>query len=137
MITTGAISISKMMVNHSLQQLGIGWNNIGDDGITAIVGALGNCRINILNVQHCGITLTGARSLAEALSSNQTIRELWLLHNPITVEGALLIVKSAVYNTVCEYVGIDDEYEHENNGVEKMMNILEDRRRQKARCIVM
>ena len=124
MITTGAISISKMMmVNHSLQELNMSYNNIGDDGISAIAGALGNCKINILNVQECGITLTGATSLAAALSSNHTITELWLLDNPITVEGALLIVKSAVDNTVCQYVWIDDEYEDE--GVKKMMNLLE------------
>ena len=48
MITTGAISISKMMmVNHTLQELYMWNNNIGDDGISAIAGALGNCRINM------------------------------------------------------------------------------------------
>ena len=136
MITTGAISISKMMmVNHSLQELYMFNNNIGDDGISAIAGALGNCKINILNVQKCGITLTGARSVAAALSSNHTIRELWLAANPITVEGALLIVKSAVDNTVCQDVSIDDEYK--NDEIKKMMNILEDRRKQHVRdCFV-
>ena len=105
MIATGAISISKMMmVNHSLQQLLMSNNNIGDDGISAIAGALGNCKINTLGVHGCGITLTGARSVAVALSSNHTIRVLWLWDNPITVEGALLIVKSAVDNTVCQDV---------------------------------
>ena len=127
MITTGAISISKMMmVNHSIQNLNMSYNNIGDDGISAIAGALGNCKINILDVQGCGITLTGARSLATALSSNHTIRLLCLNNNPITVEGALLIVKSAVDNTVCQYVGIDDEYENDE-GVKKMINILWDK----------
>ena len=126
MITTGAISISKMMmVNHSLQDLYMSYNNIGDDGISAIAGALGNCKINELYVQWCGITLTGARSLAAALSSNHTITKLELRNNSITVEGALLIVKSAVDNTVCQYVWIDYEYDE---GVKKMMNVLEDRR---------
>ena len=135
MITTGAISISKMMmVNHSLQWLYMGHNNIGDDGITAIAGALSNCRIIILDVQECGITLTGAKSLTKALSSNHTVRELWLRSNAITVEGALLIVKSAVHNTVCKYVGIDDKYE--NDEVKKMMNIFEDRRKQEVSCCV-
>ena len=129
MITTGAISISKMMmVNHSLQKLYISDNNIGDDGISVIAGALGNCKINILDVEECGITLTGARSVAAALSSNHTIRELLLEDNPITVEGALLIVKSAVDNTVCQRVEIDDEYK--NDEIKKMMNILEDRRKE-------
>ena len=131
MITTGAISISKMMVNHSLQELNMRSNNIGDDGISAIAGALGNCNINILSVQECGITLTGATSLAAALSSNHTIRGLWLRDNPITVEGALLIVKSAVDNTVCQRVEIDDEYK--NDKIKKMMNILKDRRRREVK----
>ena len=135
MITTGAISISKMMmVNHSVQELYIYNNNIGDDGISAIAGALGNCKISKLIVSGCGITLTGARSLATALYSSNTIRVLWLRSNPITVEGALLIVSSAVHNTVCQRVEIDDEYK--NDEIQKMMNILEDRRRQEVRDFV-
>ena len=40
-ITTGAVSISKMMmVNHSLQLFSISGNNIGDGGISAIAGRL-------------------------------------------------------------------------------------------------
>ena len=136
MITTGAISISKIMMgNHLLQQLYMDNNNIGDSGISAIAEALGNCKINLLNVESCDITLLGATILAAALSSNHTIRELWLDNNAITVEGALLIVKSAVDNTVCQFLGIDDEYM--NDEVEKMMNILRDRRRPHVRdCVV-
>ena len=73
------------------------------------------------------LRLTGARSLAEASSSNHTIRELLLYKNPITVDGALLIMKSAVDNTVCQQVRID--YEHMNYDIKKMMDILEDRRK--------
>ena len=132
MITTGAISISNMMmVNHSLQELYMWGNSIGDDGISAIARELGNCKINVLNVRGCGITLTGARSLATALSSHPTITQLWLWDNPITVEGAQLIVEAAVHNTVCVYVFIDDEYE--NDKVKEMLTILVDRRRQKVR----
>ena len=132
MITTGAISISKMMmVNHSLQELHIYGNNIGDSGISAIAKALGNCKINELHVGKCNITLHGATMLAAVLSSNHTIRKLWLWDNAITIEGALLIVKSAVDNTVCQNVGIDDEYK--NDEVKKMMKILNDRRRQHVR----
>ena len=133
MFTTGAISISKMlMVNHSLQELYMWRNNIGDDGISAIAGALNNSKINILNVNNCKITLIGATSLAAALSSNQTIRELWLQYNDITIEGALLIVKSAVDNTVCQCVEIDHDY-YKNEEVAKMLKILRDRRIQEVR----
>ena len=135
MITIGAISISKMMmVNHSLQKLNMSYNNIGDDGISAIAGVLGNCKINTLGVIECGITLTGARSLAAAVSSNHTITGLWLWDNPITVEGALLIVKSAVDNTVCQRVQIDGKYE--NDEIKKMINVLGDRRNQHVRDCV-
>ena len=132
MITTGAISISNMMmVNHSLQELYMWINSIRDDGISAIARELGNCKINVLDVEQCGITLTGARSLATALSSHPTISELTLECNSITVEGAQLIVEAAVHNTVCLRVYIDDEYK--NNKVKEMLTILEDRRRQKVR----
>ena len=135
MITTGAISISKaMMVNQSLQVLDISCNHIGDDGISAIAGALGNCRISILDVSVCGITLTGARSLTTALYSSNTIRELQLQNNPITVEGALLIVNSAVQNTVWQHVEIDEKYK--NDEIQRMKNILKDRRRQNVRDFV-
>ena len=123
------------MGNHSLQELVISHNNIGNDGISAIAGALGNCKINKLDVIKCGITLTGARSLATALYSSNTVREMWLENNPITVEGALLIVNSAVHNTVCQYVFIDNEY-NKNDEIKKMMNILKDRSRQEVRDFV-
>ena len=133
MITTGAISISNMMmVNHSLQLLYMNGNSIGDDGISAIARELGNCKIDLLDVSQCDITLTGARSLATALSSHPTIRELYLQYNPITVEGAQLIVEAAVHNTVCPHVVID--YAYKNDKVKEMLTILVDRRRQKVRC---
>ena len=136
MITTGAISISKMMmVNHSLQKLGVAYNDIGDSGIAAIAEAFGNCKIDLLKVGRCNITLHGATMLAAALSSNHTIRGLLLSGNPITVKGALLIVKSAVDNTVCQFVSIDDEYK--NDEVLKMMKILEERKEEHVRdCVV-
>ena len=138
MITTGAISISEMMmVNHSLQQLIMSNNIIGDDGISAIAGALaiGNCKINELYVYECSITLTGASSLAASLSSSHTIRGLGLWNNPITEEGALLILKSAVDNIVCQFVLIDEEY-YDNDEIVKMINILEDRKRREVRNYV-
>ena len=124
-----------MTVNHSLQLLYMHRNNVGDVGISAIAEALGNCKINALDIGQCGITLTGATSLAAALSSNHTIRGLFLKHNPITIEGALLIVKSAVNNTVCQSVGVDDEYK--NDEIWKMMEILKYRNRQEVTYYVL
>ena len=135
MITTGAISISNMMMmNHSPQQLIMSGNNIGDEGISAIAKALGNCKINILHVDECGITVAGARIVATALSSHPTIRMLSLEHNRISVEGAQQIVEAAVNNTVTLIVSIDSEYK--NDKVEEMLSILDNRMEHEVRDYV-
>ena len=136
MITTGAIFISQaLMVNQTLLELHMRGNDIKDEGITAIAGSLSNSNITVLGVQLCRITFTGVRSLAAALSTNQNIRELWLKLNPITVDGARLIMKSAVDSGVCEIVCIDNKYEDDDQ-VKEMMSILDDRRRQDVRNYV-
>ena len=136
MITTGAISISQaLMVNQTLLELGMGYNNITDDGITAIAGSLRSSSITVLNVDRCGITFTGVTSLVATLTTNQNIKILKLWGNPITVDGARLIMKSAVDNGVCECVGIGYEYENDDE-VKEMETILNDRRRQDVRNYV-
>ena len=136
MITAGAISISQaLLVNQTLLELDMSDNDIKDEGITAIAGSLNNSSITELYVQECGLTITGVRSLAAALSPNQNIRRLWLWDNPITVDGARLIMKSAVDNGVCEIVSIDDEYEDDDQ-VTEMMTILDNRSTQNVRNYV-
>ena len=68
---------------------------------------------------------TGAISISQALMVNRNIRELWLYHNEITVEGARLIIKSAVDNGVCEHVGTNFYNDEE---LMKMITILDDRK---------
>ena len=51
----------------------------------------------------CNIALTGTRSLASALSSNHTIKVLYLQNNPITVQ----LINDALPNC---YVGTNSEY---------------------------
>ena len=136
MITTGAISISQaLMVNQTLLELHMPSNKIGDDGITAIAGSLSNSNITLLDVVQCGIGLVGATSLASALSSNQNIKKLQLYNNSISLDGARLIMKTAVDNRVCEYVSISSEYKDDEE-VKRMMTILDDRRRQLVRNYV-
>ena len=136
MITTGAISISQaLMVNQTLLELDMEGNEIGDEGITAISSSLNQSSLTELDVSRCGITFTGVRSLAAALATNHNIRELWLRGNPITVDGARLIMKSAVDNGVCEYVWIGDEYKDDEE-VKEMKTILDDRMRRNVRNYV-
>ena len=83
-ITTGAISISQaLMVNKTLLELYMAGNQIDDDGITAIAGSLSNSSITLLNVEECGISVVGVRSLAVAF---QSIKKLYLRYNTITVD---------------------------------------------------
>ena len=136
MITTGAISISQaLMVNQTLLELHMEDDKIVDNGITAIAGSLSNSNITLLNVMGCGIGLVGVTSLAAALSSNQNIRELYLRDNDTTVNGARLIMKSAVDNGVCEHISISREYKNDKE-IKRMKTILDDRRRQHVRNYV-
>ena len=102
------------MVNQTLLELNMDINNISDEGITAISSSLNKSSLTELRVMGCGITFTGVTSLAAALATNHNIRELWLHDNPITDDGARLIMKSAVDNGVCRYVGIDSEYKDDD-----------------------
>ena len=111
-----------------IQELWMNDNTIGDDGITAIATALTNSRISQLGVMDCGITLTGARSIATLLLVNHSISKLVLRANAITTEGAHLILQSAVNNKACQVdIGIDYEYRRDSE-VRTMKNILRDRR---------
>jgi len=129
---TGARSLAAgLLVNNSVRILDVSSNNIGDDGITAIAGTLSNSQISMLLVGYCGITLTGARSLAAGLLVNNSIRILDVWGNPFTVEGACLILQSAVDNGVSQQVRTNEgNYDDE---VKKMMTILEQRQEEQWR----
>ena len=68
------------------------------------------------------------KSLAAAFQNSCS---LWLSENPISVDGARLIMKSAIDNGECKNIDVDDEYQ-EDNKVKEMMAILDDRRMQDA-----
>ena len=47
-------------VNNSLQKIDIGWNDIGDDGISSIADGLQhNNTLTKLDVQACGFSVKG------------------------------------------------------------------------------
>ena len=134
--TTGATAISKLLKdNHVIQTLWMNNNNIGDDGITAIAMALTNSTIRELWVDKCGITLTGARSIATLLSLNHSITKLWLENNPITTEGAHVILQSALNNEASQ-VGIYIDHDYTDSEVWRMKSILDNRRRMKTNEVV-
>ena len=105
MITAGAISISQvLMVNHTLLELHMRHNQIGDEGITAIAGSLSDSSITLLDVEECGMSVVGAR----------------------------LILQSALASAVCEDVLIGSKYDDDDE-VSMMMSFLDDRESQDVR----
>ena len=122
-------------INHTLQVLDISHNPIGDEGIATIARNLDNSSISELHVGLCGITDTGAKSLAEGLINNHTIKSLDMRFNDITVDGAIAILEAAVLNEVCQEVIIDSKHKSDDK-VKELMSVLEERKRQEVRSII-
>jgi len=133
----GARSLAAgLLHNNSVITLDVSFNNFGDDGIIAIARVLSNSQISELEVKGCCITLTGARSLAAGLFKSN-IRILKVFDNPITLEGACLILQSAVANDICQEVLLYDDYPgiknedyedyRDEDEVKRLMMILEQR----------
>jgi len=129
----GARSLAAgLLLNNNVKKLVLAFNDIGNDGIVAIAGTLNNSQVIEFDVSGCGITLVGARSLSTTLLWNKSIKKLNIEDNPITMEGARLVLWSAVKNSVCQDVGIDSKYD-DNTEVKKMMVILGQRKKQEVR----
>ena len=60
-VTTGASCLSELLkVNNSLQELDMGWNFIGDDGMSSVADGLQyNKSLTKLNIKHCGLSVKG------------------------------------------------------------------------------
>ena len=60
-VTTGASCLGELLkVNNSLQELYIGYNAMGDDGISSVVDGLQyNKTLTKLSVQWCGLSVKG------------------------------------------------------------------------------
>ena len=87
------------MVKNSLKYLDLSLNDdISDNGIAAIAGALCSSRISGLHVSlGCGFTLTGAKSLVVGLLVNKSVKKLDVRDNSITVKGIRLILYSQLW----------------------------------------
>jgi len=124
LILVGASCIAELLMTNSvLEELSLKYNSIGDDGIIAIAKNLNKSVLSELNIVGCQITLDGALSLAAVLVLNQRIHDLHMHYNPITVEGARVILQSAINRDPHMLLFIDDEYETDSK-VSEMMKIL-------------
>ena len=86
--------------NHTLRELDIGGNPIGDDGATtlAIMLVTGNPALKTLDMGYCEITELGAVKLAEALCLNSTLTKIDLSLNAIRDQGACALAQMLTRN---------------------------------------
>ncbi|XP_072891997.1 NACHT, LRR and PYD domains-containing protein 3-like isoform X2 [Hemitrygon akajei] len=88
---------------HKCQQLGLGWNRLGDLGVKLVSIALRNqeCKIQKLEMSDVGLTDSGAEDLVLALSTNRSLTELNLSYNKLGDSGVKL-VSAALRNAECK-----------------------------------
>ena len=78
---------------------------------------------------------TGATVISKLLMNNCVIQRLSMKYNAIGIEGARVILQSAVNNEACQtHVEIDDKYIRDSE-LQTLMNIMEDRRRMKTNVV--
>ena len=92
----GAVHLAAALanVNHTLTELIISGNPIGDIGAAAFGDMLrSNSALSKLNMDTCGITSEGCVRLAGGLTENTTLQELWMSCDQIGMEGAKALSK--------------------------------------------
>ncbi|XP_063048964.1 NACHT, LRR and PYD domains-containing protein 3-like [Engraulis encrasicolus] len=87
----------------SLRQLDLKENNLQDSGVALLSAALGNplCQLETLELCNCMLTWKSCSSLAAALSSGSSLRQLILSSNNLQDSGVALL-SAALGNPLCK-----------------------------------
>ena len=116
--------ISSHSLNTTLIDLCLAFNNIGEEGVTAVARMLAeNKSLTSLWLFGCQISGQGASELAAALCKNSTLKRLELDVNPIGVEGASSMSDMLQHNTSLEYLHLCHDSVGEE-GVHQLINSL-------------
>ncbi|XP_030876374.1 ribonuclease inhibitor isoform X1 [Leptonychotes weddellii] len=80
----------------SLQELDLGDNKLGDQGIATLCPSLlhPSCQIRVLWLWDCDITTAGCRDLCRVLGAKESLKEMSLAGNVLGDEGARLLCDS-------------------------------------------
>ncbi|XP_011235826.2 ribonuclease inhibitor isoform X1 [Ailuropoda melanoleuca] len=80
----------------SLQELDLGDNKLGDQGIATLCPRLlhPSCQIRVLWLWDCDITTAGCRDLCRVLRAKESLKEMSLAGNALGDEGARLLCES-------------------------------------------
>ncbi|XP_063048955.1 NACHT, LRR and PYD domains-containing protein 3-like [Engraulis encrasicolus] len=87
----------------SLRQLDLRGNKLQDSGVALLSAALGNplCQLETLTLRYCKLTGKSCSSLAAALSSGSSLRQLDLSGNNLQDSGVALL-SAALGNPLCQ-----------------------------------
>uniref|UniRef100_A0A2K6LHI9 NACHT, LRR and PYD domains-containing protein 12 n=1 Tax=Rhinopithecus bieti TaxID=61621 RepID=A0A2K6LHI9_RHIBE len=86
---------STLSVNHSLRELDLSLNELGDPGVLLLCESLRNptCKLQTLRLDSCGLTAKACKNLYFTLGINQTLTELYLTNNALGDTGVRLLCK--------------------------------------------
>ncbi|XP_059816158.1 NACHT, LRR and PYD domains-containing protein 12-like [Hypanus sabinus] len=94
---------SALSTNPSLIELSLSSNELGDSGVKLVSAALKNpeCKIQKLELNHVGLTDSGAVDLVSTLRTNRLLTELNVSENELRDSGVKL-VSAALRNPECK-----------------------------------
>ena len=111
--------------NHSLTELYMPYNPIGDIGAAALGDMIrNNTVLTRLHMEKCGITSEGCVQLAAGLIENTTIHTLWLDGNHVGVEGARAISEMIEENKTLQVLELRGD-ESLEEGVDSIIHSLQ------------
>ncbi|XP_063045255.1 NACHT, LRR and PYD domains-containing protein 3-like, partial [Engraulis encrasicolus] len=94
---------SALRSGSSLRQLDLSNNNLQDSGVVLLSATLGNplCQLDTLKLSECKLTEKSCSSLASALSSGSSLRQLYLNENNL-LDSGVAFLSAALGNPLCQ-----------------------------------
>ncbi|XP_063048962.1 NACHT, LRR and PYD domains-containing protein 3-like, partial [Engraulis encrasicolus] len=101
-----------LSTGSSLRQLHLRGNNLQDSGVALLSAALGNplCQLETLDLRGCKLTGKSCSSLAAALSSGSSLRQLDLSRNYNLQDSGVALLSFALRNPLCQLETLTLQY---------------------------